>query len=142
MTEHNNKTLNISDTKYFLANTWNPLEIIDSYYNLSDKDIQYVRIHILMQKCPLDRDMCGLVAEYCMNPITQNMVDMFYIDQLKTSADRDVSRIILEYCGSKIDHLRDMITGSIFDGDIMDWDVSNVIGMSDIFCKNKFNADI
>ena len=133
MTEQNNKTLNISDSKYLLANTWNFLEIIEPYYKLSDKDIQYVRMHILMQKCPLDRDMCGLVAEYCMIPITQNMADTFYIDQLKTSADRDVSRIILEYCGSKIDHLSDMIIGSIFDDISIDWDVSSVTDICEMF---------
>jgi len=134
MTEQNNKTLNISDSKYLPTNAWDTLEIIEPYYYMpSDKDVQYVRIYILMQQCPLDRELCRIVTEYYTVFITQNMADTFYIDQLKTSADRDVSRIILEYCGSKIDHLSDMIIGSIFDDISIDWDVSSVTDICEMF---------
>ena len=35
-----------------------------------------------------------------------------------------------------------MFYGSLFDGDISKFDVSNVIDMTNMFCASKFNGDI
>ena len=74
-----------------------------------------------------------------------NFIDVFYVDDMDglfAGANSVFNGDISEWNVSNVETMRDMFHGSQFNGDISGWDVSNVCFMDGMFQNSVFDGDI